>query len=151
MASKFCLILALASSVLVDATIRYNANARLNGPASYARSLQKWSGKVPDGLRRLAYEEEVAKKGIPGVARPDGQTGGVAATSFKGDLEYLSIIGFGTPPQYLSMDLDTGSADVWVWSSETKGDVGNRSIYNVNASSTARKVNNASWFIEYGK
>ena len=42
--------------------------------------------------------------------------GNITATTIEQDLEYLSLIGFGTPPQYIPVDLDTGSTDVWVYS-----------------------------------
>ena len=41
-----------------------------------------------------------------------GKTGEVDAESMKHDREYLSRVGFGTPLQWLNMDLDTGSADL---------------------------------------
>ena len=38
--------------------------------------------------------------------------GDVGAEAIGNDREYLSSVGFGTPLQWLNLDLDTGSADV---------------------------------------
>jgi hypothetical protein len=38
--------------------------------------------------------------------------GDVGAESIRDDREYLSRVGFGTPLQWLDVDLDTGSSDV---------------------------------------
>lgn len=41
-----------------------------------------------------------------------GGKGDVNANTVKDDREYLSRVGFGTPLQWLNVDLDTGSSDV---------------------------------------
>ncbi|KAK4163685.1 aspartic peptidase domain-containing protein [Cladorrhinum sp. PSN259] len=93
-----------------------------NGPAEYARALYKWGKDIPDSLASLTSSK--------------GEVGDVAAPSIKNDREYTSRVGFGTPFQYLNVDLDTGSADVPIWVIEN--------------STTAKRVKGAVWSITYG-
>ncbi|KAK4038158.1 putative Endothiapepsin precursor [Parachaetomium inaequale] len=125
-------------SVTLD--LQRNPNYAPNGPAAYARALTKWGAKVP---AELAASLD-AMRGDVGV-------GDVGAETIRDDREYLSRVGFGTPLQWLSMDLDTGSADVWIYSSETRQPVaGERRVWKIEESSTAEKVENGTWMISYG-
>ena len=46
-----------------------------------------------------------------------GQTGDVPAEDVQNDSMYLCPVTIGTPGQTLNLDFDTGSADLWVYSS----------------------------------
>lgn len=77
----------------------------------------------------------------------------VPADDVQNDLEYVVPVTIGTPGVTLNLDFDTGSADLWVWSSllkasssQTKG----HNIYNPNNSSTAKKDSDLTWNISYG-
>ncbi|KAL2129386.1 hypothetical protein VTI74DRAFT_7882 [Chaetomium olivicolor] len=123
-------------SVSVDLTP--NPDYSPNGPAVYARALQKWGAEVPRSLTKS-------------LAAMRSAVGEVAAFSVRNDREYLSRVGFGTPLQWLDMDLDTGSSDVWVYSSEMRKSVaGDRPVWVIEDSETAKKVGNATWTIAYG-
>jgi aspergillopepsin I len=51
----------------------------------------------------------------------------------------------------LSLDFDTGSSDLWVFSSETPwGSVNGQATYNPFLSNTSTKIPNAKWSISYG-
>ncbi|PPJ51435.1 hypothetical protein CBER1_09353 [Cercospora berteroae] len=52
------------------------------------------------------------------VKKPDstGKTGHLDADNVQNDSEYLAPVGVGTPAQCLNLDFDTGSSDLWVWS-----------------------------------
>lgn len=66
-------------------------------------------------------------------------------------LEYVVPVKIGTPGVTLNLDFDTGSSDLWVWSSELAhaSRYSGHTIYNPSKSSTAKKVS-GSWNISYG-
>ncbi|KAK0639142.1 aspartic peptidase domain-containing protein [Cercophora newfieldiana] len=145
---SFCVVVALATSLCglagaapvdepyVVKTVR-NPNYKVDGRAEYAKALSKWGVKLPNGLA-----QHVSSK---------PQVGTVSAETQGGDREYLTPIGIGTPPQTILLDLDTGSADFWVYSSETNPDIlGNRSRWDPKSSTTAQPIPNSSWSIQYG-
>ncbi|KAK4152592.1 putative Endothiapepsin precursor [Chaetomidium leptoderma] len=126
-------------SVTLD--LQRNPHYAPNGPAAYARALKKWGADVPQELTNS----------LAAMRGDVGGEGEVRAETIRDDREYLSRVGFGTPLQWLNVDLDTGSSDVWVYSSETRKWVaGDRPVWKIEESSTAEKVENATWMISYG-
>lgn len=50
-----------------------------------------------------------------------GPASEVPAQDVQNDLEYVVNVTIGTPGVTLKLDFDTGSSDLWVWSSELRG------------------------------
>ncbi|THH01187.1 hypothetical protein EW026_g1498 [Hermanssonia centrifuga] len=66
--------------------------------------------------------------------------------------EYVVPVTIGNPGVTLNLDFDTGSSDLWVWSSElakVSQYINTHSIYNPKASRTARHAH-GTWDISYG-
>ncbi|EJU04172.1 acid protease [Dacryopinax primogenitus] len=87
-----------------------------------------------------------SKVGPPGVMRDTAQ---VPAKDVENDSEYVVPVTIGNPGVMLNLDFDTGSSDLWVWSSHTHRKAKNRAIFHPGASHTARKAEDLSWKIEY--
>ncbi|AEO71845.1 uncharacterized protein THITE_13894, partial [Thermothielavioides terrestris NRRL 8126] len=123
--------------------VKRNPSYRPNGPAEYARALKKWGAKVPGAL----HDSLLAMRDTGTNTSAFGEVG---AKSVHDDREYVSSVGFGTPSQWLDVTLDTGSSDVWVFSSETRLSLNaDRPRWVIENSTTAKRVENATWSIVY--
>ncbi|KAI1433345.1 aspartic peptidase domain-containing protein [Xylaria sp. CBS 124048] len=116
------------------------------GPLQLAKTYNKYGIKMPDELAKTVskyWRSEMAKR-----FRGNGSTPAVPEMY---DIEYLSPVKLGTPPQTLHLDFDTGSADLWVFCTETpSSSVNGQTLYDPKRSSTATRVANATWSISYG-
>ncbi|KAI4253852.1 MAG: hypothetical protein LQ352_003436 [Teloschistes flavicans] len=75
--------------------------------------------------------------------------GSVTTTPEQYDTEYLTPVTIGG--QTLNLDFDTGSSDLWVFSSELPSSQTNgHSIYNPALSSTSKLLSGYTWKISYG-
>ncbi|KAF8314874.1 aspartic peptidase domain-containing protein [Cantharellus anzutake] len=69
------------------------------------------------------------------------------------DLEYVVPVVVGTPGQIVRLDFDTGSSDLWVWSTHLHASTSNlksHRVYDPRKSSTARSMPGMTWKISYG-
>lgn len=139
------------------------------GPRALAQAYEKYDLELPDTLRLVLHKIledlgiDLRSRGLDygsngpanGTAPFPNNTapghGEVSATPQLFDVEYLAPVQIGTPPQTLMLNFDTGSSDLWVFSSETPlSQQGGQNLYNINQSSTARKLDNHTWTIKYG-
>jgi aspergillopepsin I len=117
-----------------------NSNYKKSGVVALARTYRKFNVPLPDDLLS-ALEAFLGKRA----------TGSETTTPIQGDSEYLTPVSIGTPPQVLNLDFDTGSSDLWVFSSElSSSSINGQTIYNPKKSSTAKSLSGATWSITYG-
>ncbi|KAH9907949.1 secreted aspartic proteinase precursor [Xylariomycetidae sp. FL2044] len=126
--------------------ITHNIKARRHGPTEYLRTLTKYNLPIPDGLREAVDSHHLSNK----VAAGD-EDGTVPTSSFQGDLMWLTNVGIGTPPQIIPLDLDTGSADTWTFSTDTaNSSIDGQTLWDPKKSSTAKLIDGCKWSIIYG-
>ena len=104
-----------------------------SGPAAVAAVYKKYGGTAPKDV-------------LAAAAANDGT---VTTTPEQYDSEYLTPVSIGG--QTLNLDFDTGSSDLWVFSSELPASSqSGHSIYNPARSSTAKLLSGYTWSISYG-
>ncbi|RYC57510.1 hypothetical protein CHU98_g8699 [Xylaria longipes] len=83
--------------------------------------------------------------------KPHRLAGSVATYPQQYDAEWLTAVQIGSPPQTLNLDFDSGSSDLWVFSTDTASTyVNGQTLYNPSKSHTSRLMPNATWGILYG-
>ncbi|MCJ1311672.1 Type I transmembrane sorting receptor [Agyrium rufum] len=108
---------------------------KTSGPAAMLKTYQKYGKEAPAAVQAAAAVS----------------TGTVAANPEEYDSEYLEAVKIGTPGVTLMLDFDTGSSDLWVFSSElSASNQAGHSIYNPSKSSTSSVLSGATWDISYG-
>ncbi|KAI1747281.1 secreted aspartic proteinase precursor [Xylaria castorea] len=115
-----------------------------HGPAQLARALIKYGAPISDSLARTIADLDADRI----ITREKGSSN---ATPLSYDHAYISAVEIGTPPQSLNLAIDSGSSDLWVFSTETPfTQVAGQERYNVTKSETAKLEDGATWMIRYG-
>lgn len=113
---------------------------------SVARARPAPAAQLASAYKR--YGISMASLDSVAAASPSG-TGSVAADPATQDTYYLCAVDIGG--QTLNLDFDTGSADLWVFSSElSASESQGHSIYNPKKSKTAKELDDYTWNITYG-
>ncbi|SPQ21001.1 86947e86-62a6-4305-9edb-9ac2d935c0ef [Thermothielavioides terrestris] len=136
--------------------IIHNQNYQRHGTKSYVSVLNRFGfqpTKPGPYFQKFTKPTDEAARGKtgPGVKpghvwvglykkTKDDQVGEVTAEDQQNDAEYLCEVSIGTPPQKVTLDFDTGSADLWV----------NHKSFAPHKSSTFKLAPNKSWRIQYG-
>jgi len=119
----------------------HNERFKRHGPAQVAKTYLKYGKPIPDEL--------AAALGLT----PNGKrsSGSVVTTPEEYDSEWLTPVQIGTPAQTLNLDFDSGSSDLWVFSTDTSSRyVNGQTQYAPAKSSTSAKLSSARWSISYG-
>ncbi|KAH8698767.1 aspartic proteinase II-1 [Talaromyces proteolyticus] len=96
----------------------------------YARALAKYGAEIPAHVA---------------AAAASAQSGSATNTPVNGDEEYVTPVTVGDST--VNLDFDTGSADLWVYTSSTSGGAGHN-FYTPSAN--ANQISGATWQISYG-
>lgn len=112
-----------------------------NGVAEMARAYRKYGWAVPETMHAAVINAT--------NRAASNQAGSTTATAEEGDAEFLSPIKIGG--QTLMMNLDTGSADLWVFNTQLPSQqTAGHSVYDPKKSSTFQPMDGASFKISYG-
>lgn len=136
---------------------KHKSNSKI-GAIRYQKAFLKFGAVVPEELNsavsriRNKIISELQGVRLPNLPIKDKRaTGSAPATPEEYDVEYLTPVQIGSPPQTLMLDFDTGSADLWVYSSATPpSDVNGQEVYSPGASNTSSKLQGSTWDISYG-
>ncbi|UNI13908.1 hypothetical protein JDV02_000603 [Purpureocillium takamizusanense] len=124
----------------------------LDVPTAFIKAHLRYGKSLPPQLMRAVKKNPALMTKFMALSPQVGESGTVQATpAATYDSEYVVPVGFGTPPQTINVNLDTGSADLWVFSSKTaKESVNRQTLYLPEDSSTAKLQQNYTWQIKYG-
>lgn len=105
-----------------------------NGPAALAAAYNKFGIQVPPSLIQAIDNKATARRGLPSYNHNQLAFG----------------VGLGSGGQGVRLVSDTASADLWVFSTETDPSATNgHNLYNPNGSSTAARIQGATWNLTY--
>ncbi|KAL6716119.1 hypothetical protein ACLMJK_005685 [Lecanora helva] len=110
---------------------------KIAGPIALARVYGKYSKSAPAVVNQAASAAAAADDGT------------VTANPEQYDQAYLEQVSVGG--QTLNLDFDTGSSDLWVFSTELPASEQNgHDVYNPASSSTSKELTGETWRISYG-
>ncbi|SCO20079.1 related to aspartic proteinase precursor [Fusarium fujikuroi] len=153
----FLAVLLVVSVASASASAASAATPQHKGRKGFSLEATKNSNSKPDFVREWVAAHQKWGKGVSpetlsafSLLDDDGR---VDVKPLGADEIYIADVKVGNPPQTLKMALDTGSADLWVQSTDTiyranpEGPWAPR--YKPNSSKTSRRLRDAEWEVEY--
>ncbi|KAL8797240.1 MAG: hypothetical protein Q9182_007239 [Xanthomendoza sp. 2 TL-2023] len=126
---------------------RIVARSTADGARDLGRAYRKYSWTVPEALSSKVSTAHTLALGDPSTGTKDEDSDN--ATTEEGDASFLSPIKVGGQP--LMMNFDTGSSDLWVFSTSLKPQqTRGHSVFDPSKSNTFKPLQGASWSITYG-
>ncbi|KAL5599271.1 hypothetical protein FOVSG1_007083 [Fusarium oxysporum f. sp. vasinfectum] len=124
-------------------------NTRYKKPHAEIALIQaynKYHKPLPPKLKKIAqHEADLIKNKL-------GMKGTASATPPQYyDSQYVVPVKIGTPAQQTYLNFDTGSSDLWVFSTDTyQPDQAGHILYKPDKSTTSKRLNGQTWSIRYG-
>ncbi|EHA56352.1 endothiapepsin [Pyricularia oryzae 70-15] len=115
-----------------------------SGPLSIYNTRAKYgipiTPELSAAVSRAGFDVEKLDK------RQQQQQGSAPARPYRNDTEWLNQVQVGTPPQNLTVQLDTGSAEFWVFAdTHPTAKQAGRGVYSPSNSSTAALIPGITW------
>jgi len=121
-----------------------------NAPLDMLRAYSKRNMTVPDDVIAAVNASTAAAAHIAGPALMARQTGSDPNYPQAYDLNYVAPVQIGDNGQTLYLDFDTGSADLWVFSTEQPANEQmNHNLYDPSSSGTAQRYTGEAFYIRY--
>ncbi|EPS36448.1 hypothetical protein H072_10015 [Dactylellina haptotyla CBS 200.50] len=131
--------------------VTHNASAaNHNGPQAFHNAIKKWgiAKNLPSGdyLKGGLVLDNVVSKRLFNLV----QDTSVTATPGSRDVQYTIPVNIGIPAQALKINVDTGSADFWVFSSsQPTSQTTSHTTFNPKKSLVYSNLTGYSWSIQY--
>ncbi|KAH0174936.1 acid protease, partial [Aureobasidium melanogenum] len=136
---------AAASSAAASYATSYAAAA--TSEAAYYTAATSWA--TSSVVASSSVAAPTAASSPAPAANADDETGEVAATPADNGAEYLSPVTIGG--QKLNLNFDTGSSDLWVFSTAlSSSEIGQHSAFNPSKSSSYQELQGYSFSLSYG-
>ncbi|KAF2858862.1 acid protease [Piedraia hortae CBS 480.64] len=124
-------------------------------PAYSSSAPQPQGSNVPSSSPSAPSPSGSAAPGPPGTGPGSyggggARTGKVDAVPDSGDAEYVENVKLGSQEFAIGLDFDTGSSDLWVYSTQTTNGGQGHAIFDSSKSSTWKDYEGGSWKISYG-
>ncbi|KAI4211480.1 MAG: hypothetical protein LQ351_005782 [Letrouitia transgressa] len=128
---------------------KFNITPTKPGPYFVGPQAQR-KGKL--GLGRLLGGKAKTQQVLQKRTGKDAKSTTVPAEDQQNDSLYLTPVRIGSPPQTFWLDFDTGSGDLWVWSTKLPKSVNpaGHHLFDPTESSTFKESKGSSWKITYG-
>ncbi len=128
---------------------RISARSIGGGAADLGKAFRKYGWDVPAALNNKVSSDQSLAPG-DSIETDDEDEGTVEATPEEADSSFLAPINIGGQP--LMMNFDTGSSDLWVFSTSLPVDQQTlgHSVFDPAKSNTFKPLQGATWTITYG-